>query len=268
MDRSRSFQGDVDAARAADAAPVGAREPSRSAVRLALLGGFSLAGHDGPLTVPPASERVLAFVALSCRGAVPRTLVAGTLWPDAPQRCANANLRSALSRLRNTGREALDVNMSTLSLAHHVTVDFDRARSLAHLILGPGPSAPDRGFGVTTVLELSADLLPGWYEDWALLEAEGWRQLRSSALERLSADFVAARRFAEAVTAAHAAVRADPLRESSQASLIRAHLAEGNAVEALLDFQRYEQRLHRATGLLPTPALHQLLTGLDHREFR
>lgn len=236
-------------------------EAPPSAVRLSLLGGFSLAIGDERLTVPPSSERMLAFVALSCHGAVPRALVAGTLWPDAPEHRAYANLRSALSRLQHTGREALDVTISTVRLARDVSVDFHRARSLAHLILDPRASATDAGLGAATVPALSVDLLPGWYEDWALLEAEGWRDLRTHALEQLSADFLKVRRFAEAVTAAHAAVRADPLRESSQASLIRAHLAEGNTSDALHGFERYERRLRAETGLRPTPGLRRLVDG-------
>ncbi|GHF71149.1 hypothetical protein GCM10010218_60610 [Streptomyces mashuensis] len=235
------------------------RGPAPSAVRLSLLGGFSLTVGDEPLSVPPSSERVLAFVALSCNGAVPRALVAGTLWPDTPEHCAFANLRSALSRLQHSGRAALDVTNTTVRLARDVGVDFHRARSLAHLVLDGRTAVADAGLGATTVLALSADLLPGWYEDWVLLEADSWRDLRTHALERLSAEFLAARRFAEAVTAAHAAVRAAPLRASSQASLIRAHLAEGNTSDAAQSFERYERRLRAETGLRPAPGLRRLV---------
>lgn len=231
-------------------------------VRLALLGGFSLTVGDTLVTVPPASERLLAFVAVSCRGAVPRALVAGSLWPEAPERCAHANLRAALARLRGAGRTALDISATAVRLAPGVSVDLHRARALAALVLDPG-CRPDRGprFGARTVLELSADLLPGWYEDWALQEAEAWRQLRTHSLERLAGDFLAQRRHPEAVIAAHAAVRADPLRESSRVMLIRAHLADGNAVRARREFERYARRLRAETGAGPTDRLRRLAAG-------
>ena len=43
----------------------------------------------------------------------------------------------------------------------------------------------------------------------------------------------------EAVEAAYAAVRAEPLRESAHRILVRIHLAEGNVVEALRVFDQF-----------------------------
>lgn len=243
-------------------------EASPSRVRLELLGGFSLLIGGTLVAVPPASERLLAFVATYCRGAVPRALVAARLWPDAPERCAYANLRSTLSRMCSIGRTALDVTSYTVCLAQDASVDLRRSRALAALVLAPGSSTRDRGFGVETVTELSADLLPGWYEDWAVQEAEAWRYLRTHALGTLAEDFIASRRYAEAVIAAHAAVRADPLRESSCATLIRAHLAEGNAAQALREFDRYVRRLRAEMGLEPPPRLCRLIAGVRPSDVR
>ncbi|MEV7773234.1 BTAD domain-containing putative transcriptional regulator [Kitasatospora sp. NPDC086791] len=222
-------------------------------VRLALLGGFALSVGDASVTVSAGAERLLAFVALRCHGAVPRALVAGTLWPDAAEHCAYASLRAALSRLPSTGREALEVGPAELRLADGVGVDVRDAMGLARRILAPGAAPFRTGLGLTAVENLSADLLPGWYDDWAVLEADTWRGLRVPALEALARAFVGARRYPEAVAAAGAAVRADPLRESSQTCLIRAHLAEGNPCEALQDVERYEHRLRTELGL-PAPA--------------
>lgn len=235
---------------------------------LSLLGGFSLTVGDAPVAVPPTSARLLAFVAVSCRGAVPRALVAGSLWPEAPEHYANANLRSALVRLRGPARSALEVTSSAVRLAPGGSVDYHRARALAALVLDPDGSPLRRPrFGATTVLDLSAGLLPGWYEDWVLQEAETWRQLRTHALEKLAADFMAARRHPEAVIAAHAAVQADPLRESSRGTLIRAHLAEGNATQARREFERYARRLRVETGVSPPDRLRRLVAG-DRRGMR
>lgn len=238
------------------------REESFSPVRMALLGGFDLRIADEQVDIPPGSARLLGFVALTCQGAVSRALVAGSLWPEAPDRCAYANLRSALSRLNGVGREALDVSTTEVRLAREVSVDFHHAQSLAHFVLGPDMSPEDPEVGMETIHALSTDLLPGWYEDWALLQAESWLQLRTHALEKLAEGFTSAGRFAEAVAAAHAAVCANPLRESCQALLIRAHLAEGNPSEALSVFERYEEHLRAEMGLQPTPRLNELVSGL------
>ncbi|MEU6808973.1 BTAD domain-containing putative transcriptional regulator [Streptomyces sp. NPDC046831] len=235
---------------------------SRPSVHIALLGGFDLVVDDVPVTVPVGSKRLLALIALNYRASVPRSLIAGSLWPDACEQKAYTNLRAALSRLRDLGRKALDVSPSEVRLARGVTVDLHHARSLAQRILDPHVPAEDLRLTAATVDQLSADLLPGWYDEWALLESEHWRQLRLHALEKLAGELIAAEQFAGAVTAAHTAVQADPLRESSQASLIRAHLAEGNLAEALGHFERYAQLLRNELGLRPTQRLRRLVAEL------
>ncbi|MGW1372930.1 AfsR/SARP family transcriptional regulator [Streptomyces sp. NPDC002446] len=233
------------------------------AVRIALLGGFDLVVGDVPVLVSVGSKRLLAFIALNGRTTAARSLVAGSLWPEASEQSAYANLRSALSRLCSTGRRALEVSATDVRLARDVSVDLYHARSLAQRILDPGVPAEELHLNAATVDQLSDDLLPGWYDDWALQEAERWQQLRIHALESLAGAFIATKQFAGAVAAAHAAVQANPLRESSQASLIRAHLAEGNLSEALDDFERYEHRLRHELGLGPTPRLRHLVDGLQ-----
>jgi DNA-binding SARP family transcriptional activator len=236
---------------------------------IAVLGGFRLWVGEEQVNVPGSSERVLAFVALCCRAAVPRAMVAGALWPDAPEHCAHANLRSALARLRSTGRQALEVSRTEVGLARQTSVDLHRLRPLAHRLIDPDMHLD--GLDLDVVEDFSADLLPGWYDDWALLEAEDWRQLRIHALEALAAHFLCSERHAEAVAAACAAVRADPLREISQSWLIRGHLAEGSPSEALRDFEHYARRLHDELGLQPTSRLCRLVaacTGLRPRHGR
>lgn len=217
---------------------------------------------DAPVSVPGGSKRLLAYVALHCRATVPRALVAGSLWPHASEQCAFTNLRSALSRLRDIGRQALDVQPAEVRLAREITVDLHHARALAHNILDPGVPTEDLDLTPATVDQLSADLLPGWYDDWAIQEGEHWRQLRLHALEALAEHFIDTEQFAGSVTAAQTAARTDPLRESSQALLIRAHLAEGNVSQALDDFERYEQRLGNELGLRPTERLCRLVAAL------
>ncbi|GAA2917840.1 hypothetical protein GCM10010524_55470 [Streptomyces mexicanus] len=215
-----------------------------------------------PVTVPIGSKRLLALIALNYRASVPRALIAGSLWPDVSEQKAHTNLRAALSRMRDLGRKALDVSPGEVRLAREVSVDLYHARSLAQRILDARAPAEDLDLNGVTIDQLSADLLPGWYDEWALLEAERWRQLRLHALEKLAGELIDAEQFAAAVTAAHTAVQADPLRESSQASLIRAHLAEGNLAEALDHFDRYARRLRSELGLRPTQRLRRLVAEL------
>lgn len=229
-------------------------------LRVTLLGGFRLLVGSDVLPVSGGSERLLAFVALH-RQAVGRLLVAGTLWSEASEGRAYATLRSALARLDRASRTALRVTPLSLELARGVAVDLRDAQALAHRLIGPAPPA-EADLSATAIASLSLDLLPVWYDDWVLLEAEDWRQLRLHALEALVGNLTVARRFGDATAAAGAAVRADPLRESAHATLIRVHLAEGNQSEALRSFHRFSRLLHAGLGLVPTSQLRELVTDL------
>jgi DNA-binding SARP family transcriptional activator len=228
---------------------------------VALLGGFALFWGNSVLRIPTASQRVLAFLALHGR-MVKRAAVAGSLWPDASESHAYANLRSALARLQSTARKALTASKLELGLAEGVMVDVRRAQALARRLLDPAVT-PDRSeLGMAAVPALSADLLPDWYDDWVLIEAEDWRQLRLHALEALAGRLIALGRCGEAAGAAGAAVRAEPLRESGRAALIQVHLAEGNKSEAVREFARYRALLRAELGVEPTLRLRELVQGL------
>lgn len=226
-----------------------------------LLGGFGLLLGSTLLTIPRASQRLIAFLALH-GGMVRRAAVAGTLWPDASESHAYSNLRQALARLRSTARRAMAASKLELGLAEGVTVDIRQARALAGRLLDPAVTPEQSELGTAAVGVLSADLLPDWYDDWVLVEAEDWRQLRLHALEGLAGRLAAAGRWGEAAGAAGAAVRADPLRESARACLIQVHLAEGNQSEAVREFARYQELLHGDLGLEPTLRLRHLIDGL------
>jgi DNA-binding SARP family transcriptional activator len=194
---------------------------------------------------------------------VKRASVAGTLWPDASESHAYSNLRSALARLQGTARQSLAASKLELGLAEGVTVDVRHARALARRLLDPAVTPNRSELSMAAVPALSADLLPDWYEDWVLMEAEDWRQLRLHALEALAGRLIALGRWGEAADAAGAAVRAEPLRESGRAALIQVHLAEGNQSEAMREFTRYRVLLRAEFNLEPTPRLRQLVQGLQ-----
>ena len=211
--------------------------------------------------VPRASQRLLAFLAL--RGGVAnRAAIAGTLWPDATESRAYSNLRSALARLEHTCRETLHTSKLELGFAEDIRVDLHQSQTLARRLLDPSTKPSQSDLSGAAFGGLSADLLPGWYDDWVLIEAEIWRQLRVHALEALALRLADVGRWGEAANAAGAAVRADPLRESAHAALIKVHLAEGNQSEAVREFTGYRAFLHAELGIEPTPQLCRLVQGL------
>ncbi len=240
-----------------------AGRPPGGTNELSLLGGFlfSVRG-DALLGISAGSQRLLAFLALRER-VVTRHQVAGTFWPESTDEHAGASLRSALSRLNGPSREAVKVTATDVGLADGVVVDVHHSQSLARRLTDRDARQSDGDIGAPAVSALSTDLLPGWYDDWALIAAEDWHQLRMHALEAVAARLTAADRLPEAAAAALAAVRAEPLRESARAALIRVHMAEGNQSNAIGEFERYRVLLRAELGIEPTSRLTKLLSDLQ-----
>jgi DNA-binding SARP family transcriptional activator len=230
---------------------------------VAVLGEFRLLRGMSVICVPKASQRLLALLALRGR-VVKRAALAGALWPDSSELHAYSSLRTALSRLQSTARMTLATSKLELGLAEGVTVDFHHARALANRLLDPTVPPAPCDLGTSSVAALSAHLLPDWYDDWVLVETEDWRQLRLHALEALAGHLTAAGRWGEAAGAARAAVRGEPLRESSHAALIQVFLAEGNMSEAVREFTSYRALLHDELGLEPTPRLRHLIQNVGN----
>jgi hypothetical protein len=89
-----------------------------------------------------------------------------------------------------------------VSLGLGIGIDLHDAQSLAgRLLSAAGAVAPAEAAG------FSAESLPGWYDDWVLLEAESWRQLRLHALEAVAGVLAQAGRFGVWVAAAQAGER-------------------------------------------------------------
>lgn len=233
--------------------------------KVALLGGFvfSVEG-DALLGISTGSRRLLAFLAVRDR-TVTRGQAAATLWPDSSEQRAGASLRAAVSRLEDPARRAIKVTAHDLSLDKGVIVDVHYSEALARRLIDRDAPRSENDIAVPAVSALSDDLLPGWYDDWAVIAAEDWHQLRLHALEAVAARLTKAVRLAEAAAAAMAAVRAEPLRETSRAALIRVHLAEGNQSEAVGEFERYRILLRAQLGVEPTTRLSDLLSGLEPR---
>ncbi len=226
-------------------------------LNLEILGRFGV--HDeetGEVEVAPAGQRVLALVALR-GGHAHRSTVAGTLWPDRSQTRALANLRSALWRLPDHVRSSVRVQGLSLELGPVWHVDFDLATDAASQLreLGCRPNIDRRLF--------EGDLLPTWDSEWLTVPRERHRQLRLHALEDLAHAEIDDGRPLDAVDTAMQAVAAEPLRESAQMLVLRAHLAAGNRVMALRHFREFASLLRSELGLEPSQAMQSLVSGPD-----
>jgi DNA-binding SARP family transcriptional activator len=199
--------------------------------------------------VPEGSKQLLAFVALR-RRRVERRQAAGMLWPFGDEERAAGNLRSALWRLRRVGINVVAADKWSLVLNAEVLVDLHLTEEWATRLIAGRPDARD--LAVSPSVADALDLLPGFYDDWVLIERERIRQRILHALEALSEMLAAVGRFADAIEAALLATSAEPLRESAQRALIKAHITEGNLTEARRSYHAYRDLVYRELGVAPS----------------
>jgi DNA-binding SARP family transcriptional activator len=222
--------------------------PTPTDVHVRLLGGFLLQLEGSTVELPVSSQRLVALLALQ-DGPVARARVAGLLWPDKTETRAAANVRSALWRLHVCAAPVVAPRGCHLSLHDHVVVDL-------HALDGWVGEA-DSNVDLTRLAH--DELLPDWYDDWVLLERERVRQRVLHALEAHCVALATAGDYARSIDVGLVAVAADPLRESAQRAVITAHLAEGNRVEAVRQFERYRRLLQVELGISPSAELVDLL---------
>ncbi len=196
---------------------------------------------------------MLAFLALQAPS-LPRTYVAGTLWPEVSEERARGSLRSGLWNIRRLNAGLVETQGQHLSLSSLVTVDVREAVVNARQIVDTQGPAPER----SEYRALFSDILPNWSEDWLVHAREEYRQLRLRALEKLSARFAEEARFAEAVEVALRVVSEEPFRESAHRALMLALLAEGNRADALLRYQSFRGLLLDQLGLEPSFSIDEL----------
>ncbi len=196
-------------------------------MKVCLLGRFRVVVDGADCQTPHSSARVIVLLALE--GPSSRSCLAGTLWPNTAETQALANLRTALWRLRRSGLNPVEEEVSVLSLPGAVRVDYRTDRDADALM---------------------SDLLPHWSEPWLTLHQARWRQVRLHALDQICIDHLAARDWHAARAIAEMVVRQHPSRETAVRHLIAACVGQGDTTSARQAIENF----HDALARLPSVA--------------
>jgi len=233
--------------------------PESQPQHLTLLGGFRLHSGDDPVRLAPGPQRLVALLALHDT-TLRRGRVAGMLWGESTEARAHGSLRSTLWKLQAARPGVVWIQGDNLELSENVEVDLRHASRLARsLVTG---RFDEETTGALLEPGFCSELLPGWFDEWVLVERERHRQMCLHALESLCEHLTGAGRYGAAMLAGLAAVGMEPLRESAHRALIRVHLAEGNAGEAIRRYRLYEGIAARDLGVGPSPMMRSLLRGI------
>ena len=231
-----------------------ADDVSACAFELRLVNGFRLLQGGRDVVLPVCGQRLVAYLGLVARPT--RPAVAGTLWPDASESHASASLRSALWRVNSISPGVVRAEHSTLSLSSAANIDITKLRACIRSALTCEP-----GDEIDLLsADLNGDLLPGWDEEWILLEREHLRLLRLRAVEATSDHLRRQGRLGAALLAVYSVIKEEPLRESAQRLAVQIHIEDGNLADAANQVQQYAETLQRELGISPSPAMLAMLS--------
>jgi DNA-binding SARP family transcriptional activator len=219
-----------------------------------LLGQFEVRLKGAAVNIPSRAEQsLLAYLILNAGSSFRREYLAGLLWPDSNETNAKGYLRQALWRLRKalSGKQAA---ASEYLLADKLNLAFNLSLPywLDAAVLGDGRRDGFQDLLAATQV-YSGELLPGFYEDWVVLERERLRgqfdRVMQGLLERLQSE----KRWEELQHQAERWIVRGETPEPAYRALILAHAARGDKSSAMAAYKRCQQALERELGVLPSP---------------
>ncbi len=226
-------------------------------IEINLIGGFSLTCNGANVSVPPAAQKLMALLALQ-GPQLTRARVAGVLWGERDEVQAAARLRTALWKA-NTDAPTIIATQTHLRLQPHIVISHQHLLEDLRVRLDHPASFPRRVQDY--VVPLRRELLADWYDEWTLIERERFRQARLHLFDELSNKLLDEERHAEAIDVALTVLDDEPFRNAPNQTLITAHLIEGNRMEALRHFQRYDELMLKEFGVNAPRNLRDMIGG-------
>ncbi|MCU0502883.1 MAG: 6-hydroxy-D-nicotine oxidase, partial [Anaerolineae bacterium] len=209
-------------------------------IELRLLGQFQLLLDGKPVDgfSQARLQLLLAYVTLHRTLTLSRQHLAFIFWPDSSEKQAFANLRKLLYLLRQA-LPAIDrclaLTVETVAWQSDAAFTLDVADFEAALQRGETSDSPAAKIAACeeALALYRGDLLPGFYDDWILVERERLRTLYAGALTKLAELYEAQRAYPAALACAQRLLSQDALQEASHRLLMRLHLLNDDRAAAL-----------------------------------
>jgi len=228
-----------------------------------LLGKFEirLNGETIDISSRPA-QTLLAYLILNAPNSYRRENLAGLLWPDSNETNARNNLRQALWRLRKSVGEEF-------FLADKVSVGFNPQSEYqldADLLQAGINDRTSVDTLMQTVAAYADKLLPGFYDDWVMLEQERLQALYEDRMQMLLERLIEAGRWRETREWAERWIAQGLTPEPAYRALMTAQAGLGDQASVAAVFQRCAEALDEEFSVEPSAETQTLLQKLTSGE--
>jgi ABC-type oligopeptide transport system substrate-binding subunit/DNA-binding SARP family transcriptional activator len=221
-------------------------------LQASLLGRYEIRLNGEPviLSSRPA-QSVLAYLLLHPEISHRREQLAGQFWPDSSEVNARNNLRHELWRIR----KALGASASARMVSDNLVVTY-YPQPGDQLDVGIFEACSGEEGNIDSLLDgvsaYGGDLLPGFYEEWVVLERERLQAAFERKLGELLERLLAERRWKEVLEWGERWIALGGIPEPAFRALMLAHAGLGNLAGAAAQYQRCVEALSRGLGVEPS----------------
>jgi DNA-binding SARP family transcriptional activator len=221
-----------------------------------LFNGLNIFLDGTPLPPPPnRCVPLLGFLLINPTN-TQRDEIIGTLFPELPEDRARSRLNDHLWTLRNClPGLPLQSSKNEVSIIQEARwVDVEEFTTLTE-----HPEIPN----LTQAIDLyQGNLLPGFYDDWLLLEREHCLLSYLQALHKIVEYYFSKQNYKIAAPLIQKLLGHEPLNETAVQMLMRIHLAEGHRGAAFEVYERLTSSLRDDLGIEPSDATKTLFQSV------
>jgi WD40 repeat protein/class 3 adenylate cyclase len=232
-------------------------------LQIRLLGQFDIRLDGKRIVISSRSgQSLLAYLAMTAGTPHRREKLAGTIWPDSSDETARRNLRQELWRIRKAiPHEGLGETNDYL-LSDEFTITFNpEADTWLDVAMLERPAADLQS--MTSSLSLyQGELLPGFYDDWIVLERERIQALFEARMDQLVGRLVDEERWAAVQEQCERWLAFGNAPEPAYRALMLSYNARGDMARVSATYKRCVDDLREQFGVEPSTETHVLYNGL------
>ena len=226
-----------------------------------LLGKFEICVDGRPVEIPlRAAQALLAYLLLNAGTDQRREQVAGLIWPDMTDAKARDNLRHTLWVIRKALGNRDYLLTDDLSVSYNTTLDYWLDTAMLDRKIAGAESADDL---ITIVSAYGGGLLPGFYDDWVVLERERLQAAFERKMALLLDKLVEAQRWPEVLEWGERWIALGQVPEPAYRALMAAHAGLGDMASVATIYQRYVEALKNELGVEPAAQTRTLYERLQ-----
>ena len=229
-----------------------------------LLGTFEIKHGGTAITIASRpAQSLFAYLILNAGKSYRREKLAGMLWPESLEETARDNLRHALWRVRKglvAAASAEILHADDLNIRFNESADYRLDVAQLENLHAEAPANEL----IAALSEYQGELLPGFYEEWVVLEREHIYSVFEHNMARLMALLQEEGRWLDILDWGERWIRLGQKPEPAYRALMSAHAAKGDMYKVTATYERCREALNEF-GIAPSEQTLTLYERLKAR---